>query len=96
QGVDATGEFAPEALERTFAVTREYAELAAEYSPERIRFVATSASRDVRNRDEFFAGIFAILGVVPDVITGDEEARLSFLGATAGRSADEGPFLVMD
>lgn len=96
QGVDATGVFAPEALERTFAVTREYAELAAEYSPERIRFVATSASRDVRNRDEFFAGIFAILGVVPDVITGDEEARLSFLGATAGRSADEGPFLVMD
>ncbi len=96
QGVDATGEFAPEALERTFAVTREYAELAAEYSPERIRFVATSASRDVRNRDEFFAGIFAILGVVPDVITGDEEARLSFLGATAGRGADEGPFLVMD
>lgn len=96
QGVDATGVFAPKALERTFAVTREYAELAAEYSPERIRFVATSASRDVRNRDEFFAGIFAILGVVPDVITGDEEARLSFLGATAGRSADEGPFLVMD
>lgn len=96
QGVDATGEFAPEALERTFAVTREYAEVAAEYSPERIRFVATSASRDVKNRDEFFAGIFAILGVVPDVITGDEEARLSFLGATAGRSADEGPFLVMD
>ena len=96
QGVDATGVFAPEALERTFAVTREYAELAAEYSPERIRFVATSASRDVRNRDEVFAGSFAILGVVPDVITGDEEARLSFLGATAGRSADEGPFLVMD
>lgn len=96
QGVDATGEFAPEALERTFAVTREYAEVAAEYSPERIRFVATSASRDVKNRDEFFAGIFAILGVVPDVITGDEEARLSFLGATAGRSPNEGPFLVMD
>lgn len=96
QGVDATGEFAPEALERTFAVAREYAEVAAEYSPEKLRFVATSASRDVKNRDEFFAGIVSILGVVPDVITGDEEARLSFLGATANLSTDDGPFLVMD
>ncbi|MCI4011431.1 Ppx/GppA phosphatase family protein [Brevibacterium sp. ZH18] len=96
QGVDATGEFAPEALERTFAVAREFAEVAAEYSPEKLRFVATSASRDVKNRDEFFAGIFSILGIVPDVITGDEEAHLSFLGATAGRSAAAGPFMVMD
>jgi exopolyphosphatase/guanosine-5'-triphosphate,3'-diphosphate pyrophosphatase len=82
QGVDATGQFAPEALERTFAAAREFAEVAAEYQPEKLRFVATSASRDVKNRDEFFAGIFEILGIVPDVITGDEEARLSFLGAT--------------
>lgn len=96
QGVDATGEFAPEALDRTFAAAREFAEVAAEYSPEKLRFVATSASRDVKNRDEFFAGIFGILGVVPDVITGDEEAHLSFLGATVGRGADSGPFLVMD
>ena len=96
QGVDATGEFAPEALERTFAVAREYAEVAAEYSPEKLRFVATSASRDVKNRDEFSAGIFSILGVVPDVITGDEEANLSFLGATVGRGVDSGPFVVVD
>ncbi|GAA1866335.1 Ppx/GppA phosphatase family protein [Brevibacterium marinum] len=96
QGVDATGEFAPEALERTFAVAREFAEVAAEFSPEKLRFIATSASRDVKNRDEFFAGIFNILGVVPDVITGDEEAHLSFLGATAGHGLDSGPFIVMD
>ncbi len=96
QGVDATGEFAPEALERTFTVAQEFAEVAAEYEPEKLRFVATSASRDVKNRDEFFAGIFRILGVVPDVITGDEEAQLSFLGATVGRRADAGPFMVMD
>ncbi|WP_166970776.1 Ppx/GppA phosphatase family protein [Brevibacterium atlanticum] len=96
QGVDATGEFAPEALERTFAVAREFAEVAAEYQPEKLRFVATSASRDVKNRDEFFAGIFEILGIVPDVITGDEEARLSFLGATANLSGAEAPFVVMD
>lgn len=96
QGVDATGEFAPEALERTFAVAREFAEVAAEFSPEKLRFVATSASRDVKNRDEFFAGIFTILGVVPDVITGEEEAHLSFLGATVGHGLDSGPFIVMD
>ncbi|MGC2942379.1 MULTISPECIES: Ppx/GppA phosphatase family protein [unclassified Brevibacterium] len=96
QGVDATGEFAPEALERTFDVAKEFAEVAAEYQPEKLRFVATSASRDVKNRDEFFAGIFSILGVVPDVIAGEEEARLSFLGATADLGAADGPFVVMD
>ena len=96
QGVDATGEFAPEALERTFAVAREFAEVAADYQPEKLRFVATSASRDVKNRDEFFAGIFSILGVVPDVIAGEEEARLSFLGATAGLTDADGPYIVMD
>ena len=96
QGVDATGEFAPEALERTFAAAKEFAEVAAQYQPEKLRFVATSASRDVKNRDEFFAGIFSILGVVPDVITGDEEARLSFLGATADLDSAERPFVVMD
>lgn len=96
QGVDATGEFAAEALERTFAVAQEYAEIAAEYSPEKVRFVATSASRDVTNRDEFFTGIFSVLGIVPDVITGAEEARLSFLGATANLNVADGPFMVMD
>ncbi len=96
QGVDATGEFAAEALERTFAVAQEFAEVAADYQPEKLRFVATSASRDVKNRDEFFAGIFSILGVVPDVIAGEEEARLSFLGATAGLTDADGPYVVMD
>lgn len=96
QGVDATGEFAAEALERTFAVAKEFAEVAANYQPEKLRFVATSASRDVKNRDEFFAGIFSILGVVPDVIAGEEEARLSFLGATAGLTDADGPYVVMD
>ena len=96
QCVDATGEFAPEALERTFAVAKEFAEVAADYQPEKLRFVATSASRDVKNRDEFFAGIFSILGVVPDVIAGEEEARLSFLGATARLEDADGPYVVMD
>jgi len=98
QGVDATGEFAAEALERTFAVTRRYAERvrAAGVPPERIRFVATSAARDARNREEFFRGVEDLLGVRPDIITGDEEARLSFAGALSRNRPDAEPVLVMD
>lgn len=83
QGVDATGELAPEALERTFAATAEYAELIRQYSAERVRFVATSASRDARNRQVFVDGIRSLLGVEPEVISGDEEAALSFAGASS-------------
>ena len=83
QDVDATGRLAPEALERTFAATEEYAALIREHGAERIRFVATSASRDAENRDEFVAGIRDRLGVEPEVITGSEEAALSFAGAAS-------------
>lgn len=98
QGVDATGEFAPEALERTFTVTRRYAEViqAADIPPGRTRFVATSAARDARNREEFFAGIQELVGVRPDIITGDEEARLSFAGALSRIRPAAEPVLVMD
>lgn len=96
QGVDETGEFAPEALERTFAVCEEYAALVAEHAPDRQRFVATSASRDVSNREEFAAGVQKRLGIAPEVIGGDEEAELSFLGATAGVPDAAQPRLVMD
>ncbi len=82
QGVDATGEFHPDALARTFAAVEQYADVirAAGITSDRTRFVATSAARDVRNRDVFFAGIRARLGVTPDVISGETEARLSFGG----------------
>ncbi|MYV55941.1 Ppx/GppA phosphatase family protein [Streptomyces sp. SID3212] len=83
QGVDRTGRLAPEALERTFAACREYAAVIAKHAVERIRFVATSASRDAENRDEFVRGVLDILGVEPEVVTGDEEAALSFTGATS-------------
>lgn len=83
QGVDATGEFAQEALERTFAATREYAGLIRHHGAEKIRFVATSATRDARNRQVFIDGIRELLGVEPEVITGDEEAALSFAGASS-------------
>ncbi|MFG2513412.1 exopolyphosphatase [Streptomyces sp. NPDC048584] len=99
QGVDRTGRLAPEALERTFAACREYAEIIKEHGAERLRFVATSASRDAENRDEFVRGVLDILGVEPEVITGDQEAEFSFTGATkelTGRTDLRRPFLVVD
>ncbi|MEU0395075.1 Ppx/GppA phosphatase family protein [Streptomyces sp. NPDC006208] len=99
QGVDRTGRLAPEALERTFAACREYAAVIKELGAEKIRFVATSASRDAENRDEFVRGVLDILGVEPEVITGDQEAEFSFTGATrslAGRTDLPTPYLVVD
>ncbi|MFJ8789990.1 exopolyphosphatase [Streptomyces sp. NPDC102462] len=99
QGVDRTGRLAPEALERTFAACREYAAAIKEHGAERLRFVATSASRDAENRDEFVRGVLDILGVEPEVITGDQEAEFSFTGATAeltGRTDLARPYLVVD
>lgn len=99
QGVDRTGRLAPEALERTFAACREYAEVIRELGATRVRFVATSASRDAENRDEFTRGVVDILGVEPEVITGDQEAEFSFVGATrelSGSDHLEKPYLVVD
>ncbi|MEW1643324.1 Ppx/GppA phosphatase family protein [Streptomyces sp. NPDC091219] len=99
QGVDKTGRLAPEALERTFAACRDYAAIIKELGAERLRFVATSASRDASNRDDFVRGVMDILGVEPEVISGDEEAALSFTGATrelTGRDDLARPYLVVD
>ncbi|MFF8260347.1 exopolyphosphatase [Streptomyces virginiae] len=99
QGVDKTGRLAPEALERTFAACREYAAVIEEFGAERVRFVATSASRDAENRDDFVRGVVEILGVEPEVISGDQEAEFSFTGATKELTAHEHlerPFLVVD
>ncbi|MHA7222268.1 Ppx/GppA phosphatase family protein [Arthrobacter sp. RHLT1-20] len=83
QGVDATGEFAQEALDRTLAATADYAELIRRHGARKVRFVATSATRDARNRQVFIDGVRELLGVEPEVITGDEEAALSFAGASS-------------
>ena len=97
EGVDASGAFAPAALERTFEAARAYAGMLREAGSPPLRFVATSASRDVSNRAEFVAGVRDILGVEPEVISGEEEGALSFAGATAGLPADAlPPFLVVD
>jgi len=97
QGVDATGRLAEEALERTFAALDEYAALIEAHRVERIRFCATSASRDAVNADVFVAGVRARLGVEPEVVTGDEEAALAFDGAVRNlRATPAEPVLVVD
>lgn len=96
QGVDATGAFHPDALARTFAATQEYARIIADLGVDRVRFVATSAARDAENSEEFFAGIEERIGVRPEIISGDEEARLSFAGAVSGVPGLPEPVLVID
>jgi len=100
QGVDATGRLAPEALERAWVAIDELAAIIAEagVGPDRMRFCATSATRDASNAAEFAAGVRARLGIDPEVLSGDEEARLAFAGAVRGLP-DAGllaPTLVVD
>ena len=83
QGVDATGRLAPAALDRTLRALAGYAGIIADRSATAVRMVATSATRDAANSADFVRGVTAVLGVAPEVLTGDEEARLSFTGATA-------------
>ena len=97
QDVDRTGLLGSEALARTLAATREYAGRCDAAGVDAVRFIATSATRDARNRSEFVDGVRAILGVEPEVVDGETEAALSFSGATAGLSAGHAdPFLVAD
>ena len=96
QGVDAAGRLAEEAIARTVAVLEEYRKVLDRHGVERVRMTATSAARDASNREEFFAAATAAVGVTPELLGGDEEARLSFLGATSELDADDGPFLVAD
>lgn len=95
QGVDATHEFHADALQRTFVVLEEFAGVIASFDVDRTRFVATSATRDVTNRQELAAGIERILGTELDVISGDEEARLSAAGVLSGVTSPR-PTLIFD
>jgi exopolyphosphatase / guanosine-5'-triphosphate,3'-diphosphate pyrophosphatase len=101
QGVDATGRFAPDALQRTRSALRDYASLCTAHGVERLRMVATSATRDAGNRDVFFAMTADVLGdvvegSVAEVITGVEEAELSFRGAVNELDSAAGPFVIVD
>ncbi len=99
-GVDRTGELAADAIERTRVVLADYVRKIGELGAERVRMVATSATRDARNRGDFEAMVTALLGQSPEVITGTEEAELSFRGATISlpmvTPAPTPPYLVVD
>ena len=101
QGVDATGQFAPDALARTRAALTDYAELMRIHDVAKVRMVATSAARDAANREVFFAMTAEVLGAVmpgavAEVITGTEEAALSFRGAVDELDSGSAPFVVVD
>ena len=96
QGVDATGKLAPEALDRTRAALADYQITAVRKGVQQARMVATSATRDASNREEFFAMTRDVLGVEAEVISGEEEARLSFTGAVGEQEPRRGPFVVVD
>ncbi|WP_028934014.1 Ppx/GppA phosphatase family protein [Pseudonocardia spinosispora] len=96
KGVDATGVLAPDAIERTRVALAEYTELLRGDGAERVRMVATSATRDAANRDDFFGMVRTTLGTDAEVISGDTEARLSFTGAVGDLPAQDGPFVVVD
>ena len=100
EGVDRTGRLGDAALTRTFAALDDYAAQIETHAVEHVRMVATSASRDAENRQVFVDGVLDRLGVAPEVVTGDEEASLSFDGATrelrAGGPAFAPPYLVCD
>jgi exopolyphosphatase / guanosine-5'-triphosphate,3'-diphosphate pyrophosphatase len=96
QGVDRTGRLAPEALDRTRAALTDYAATIREHEAERVRMVATSATRDADNRDAFTEMVRAELGVDPEVITGQQEAALTFSGAAGALDEPAGPLLVVD
>jgi exopolyphosphatase/guanosine-5'-triphosphate,3'-diphosphate pyrophosphatase len=96
QGVDQTGEFHVDAIARTLAAVDKFALEIAKRGVEKIRFCATSATRDATNRQLFIDGVRDRLGIEPEVISGEEEASLSFTGAIQDLSPTDGPFLVVD
>ena len=96
QGVDETGQFHPDAIARTLAAVDIFQAELARRGVEKLRFCATSASRDATNRDLFLNGVHEKLGIFPEVISGDEEAALSFRGATQELHQSQSPFLVVD
>src|SRR5688572_24868193 len=96
QGVDQSGALHPDAITRTLAVLSSYGERIQSFGVRRVRAAATSAARDTSNRELFFDAAERALGARPELLSGDEEARLSFRGATAELSSSDGPFLVVD
>lgn len=95
-GVDRNGRLDPAAVERTMAVLHEYQEVMERHEVAGLRIAATSAARDASNRDDFFGPASELLGVTPELLSGSEEAELSFVGATTGLDSGVGRSLVVD
>jgi exopolyphosphatase/guanosine-5'-triphosphate,3'-diphosphate pyrophosphatase len=95
-GVDRTGELSPDAVARTVDVLREYRVVMDRHGARRVRVVATSAARDAANREDFFAAATEVVGVRPELLSGEEEGRLAFAGATAELDGTGAPYLVAD
>ncbi len=96
QGVHATGRLADEAIERTLAALRGYRGILDEHDVARVRIAATSAARDAANHDEFFDAVEQVVGARPELLSGTDEGRLTFVGATGELDRALGPFLVVD
>lgn len=96
QGVDAARRLDPAAIDRTVDVLREYRQVMDRHRVERVRATATSAARDAENREQFFDAAEEVIGTRPELLGGEEEGRLSFIGATAALDPAQGPFLVVD
>ena len=96
QDVDGTGRLADEAIERVLSCLRTYKSVMDQHGVTRVRAVATSAARDAANRDEFFTAVHDVIGVEPELLSGFDEGKLSFRGATADLDPADGPFLVFD
>jgi len=96
QDVDRTGRLADEAIERVLSCLRTYKSVMDQHGVTRVRAVATSAARDAANRDEFFTAVHDVIGVEPELLSGFDEGKLSFRGATADLDPADGPFLVFD
>jgi len=96
KGVDATGRLDPDAIDRTLAVLADYRVEMDRHGVERVRMATTSASRDAANRDEFFERAESIIGTRPELLSGEDEALMSFRGATARLDPADGPFVVVD
>lgn len=97
EGVDRSGQISGPAMARVLRAVDEYVEIVREHRPDRVRFCATSAARDATNADDFSAGVHARVGIAPEVLTGEEEARLSFSGAVRSLGGTlPAPYLVVD
>jgi exopolyphosphatase/guanosine-5'-triphosphate,3'-diphosphate pyrophosphatase len=95
-GVDRTRRLDPEAIDRTLAALHGFRMIIDAHGVEHLRVVATSAARDADNRDAFFTQVTDVLDTAPELLSGDEEARLSFAGAVRGLPIADAPFLVVD